>query len=103
MVRRFVFVVAAPLALAWTATFVVRGQAGPDSDIEIKITEGTAMSAVASPDRRSIAIDLLGAIWVLPIDGGEAKKITPDTLEARRPSWSLDSRALAFQGFDDGW
>ena len=37
------------------------------------------------------------------IGGGEAKRITPDAIEARRPTWSPDSRALAFQGFDDGW
>ncbi len=28
--------------------------------------EGTSMAAAASPDRRSIAIDLLGGIWILP-------------------------------------
>jgi hypothetical protein len=60
------------------------------------------MAAAASPDRRSIAIDLLGALWVLPFHGGEAKRITPELIEARQPTWSPDSQSIAFQGYDDG-
>jgi Tol biopolymer transport system component len=72
-------------------------------EVVVTLTEGTSMAAAASPDRRWIAIDLLGALWVLPFRGGEAKKITPDLLEARQPSWSPDSESIAFQGYgDDG-
>src|SRR4051812_7000734 len=60
------------------------------------------MAAAASPDRRSIAIDLLGGIWILPFGGGEAHRITPDLLEARQPAWSPDGESIAFQGYDDG-
>src|SRR5262245_32784341 len=60
------------------------------------------MAAAVSPDRRWIAIDLVGALWVLPIRGGEAKQISPPLLEARQPTWSPDSRSIAFQGYDDG-
>ena len=70
--------------------------------IDLTLTEGTSMSAAVSPDQRWIAIDLVGSLWVLPIGGGEAKKITPDLLEARQPTWSPDSRSIAFQGYDDG-
>ena len=70
--------------------------------VEITLTEGTSMAAAASPDRRSIAIDLLGGIWILPYRGGEARRITPELLEARQPAWSPDGRSLAFQGYDDG-
>jgi len=88
--------------MEWSPSVSLHGQA-TDTDVEINLTEGTAFAAVASPDRQSIAIDLLGALWVLPIGGGEAKKITPDVVEARRPSWSPDSRSLAFQGYGDAW
>ena len=88
--------------VAFCPSSSLHGQA-LDSDIDINLTEGTGMAAVASPDRRSIAIDLLGALWVLPIGGGEAKRVTPDTLEARRPSWAPDSRSIAFQGYGDAW
>jgi Tol biopolymer transport system component len=70
--------------------------------IDLTLTEGTSMSAAASPDRRSIAIDLLGSLWILPFRGGEAKRITAELLEARQPTWSPDGQSLAFQGYDDG-
>jgi Tol biopolymer transport system component/imidazolonepropionase-like amidohydrolase len=70
--------------------------------IDILLTEGTSMSAAASPDGRFIAIDLLGSLWVLPMRGGEAKRITPELLEARQPTWSPDGQSIAFQGYDDG-
>jgi Tol biopolymer transport system component/imidazolonepropionase-like amidohydrolase len=71
-------------------------------EITLTFTEGTSMSAAVSPDRRSIAIDLLGSLWILPIDGGQARRITPELFEARLPTWSPDSQSLAFQGYDDG-
>ena len=70
--------------------------------IDLTITEGTSMAAAASPDGRSIAIDLLGSLWTLPMRGGEAKRITPELLEARQPTWSPDGQSIAFQGYDDG-
>jgi Tol biopolymer transport system component/imidazolonepropionase-like amidohydrolase len=70
--------------------------------VDLTITQGTSMAASASPDGQSIAIDLLGGIWILPIRGGEAKRITPELLEARQPAWSPDGRSIAFQGYDDG-
>ena len=69
-------------------------------DVEVTLTEGTSMAAAPSPDRRWIAIDLVGGIWVLPLRGGEARRLTPETLEARQPTWSPDSESIAFQGYD---
>jgi hypothetical protein len=71
MTTRFVLAsaVIASVAVSISLTARVAGpfQNAADSDFDITITEGTAMSAVASPDRRSIAIDLLDAVWILPI------------------------------------
>ena len=94
----------ARLALCGLLTVAVVGaQDVPTTrQIDLTISEGTSMAASASPDRRSIAIDLLGSIWVLPMRGGEAKRMTPELLEARQPAWSPDSRSIAFQGYDDG-
>src|SRR5204863_4778109 len=90
------FVICAALVLSG---FVFRQDRS--NDLEITLTEGTNISAVASPDRKSIAMDLQGGLWILPIGGGSAKKITPDTVEARQPSWAPDGQTLAFQGYDD--
>src|SRR5262245_11039451 len=90
-------------ALAAAATLAPRQDVLTQVDIDVTITEGTDFAAAASPDRRSIAIDLLGSLWIVPFGGGDARKITPDLLEARQPSWSPDGRALAFAGVgDDG-
>jgi Tol biopolymer transport system component len=77
---------------------------GPTRDVDVTVTEGTGITAAMSPDGRWIAIDLLGSLWLVPHSGGgDAKKITPDFLESRHPTWSPDSRALAFAGYgDDG-
>ena len=94
------------LSLALVALIV--GRVGPMHDlgttrqIDLTVTEGTSMAAAASPDRRSMAIDPLGGIWILPFRGGEAKRITPELLEARQPAWSPDGQSIAFQGYDDG-
>jgi Tol biopolymer transport system component/imidazolonepropionase-like amidohydrolase len=69
--------------------------------IDITLTEGTSMAAAVSPDRRWIAFDLAGALWVMPFRGGEATRITPPLLEARQPTWSPDSDSIAFQAYDD--
>ena len=99
-----VFGMTARLLLCASLTMTVLGaQDAPTTRrIDITLTEGTSMAAAVSPDGRSIAIDLVGAIWVLPIRGGEAKRITPDLLEARQPTWSPDGESIAFQGYDDG-
>jgi Tol biopolymer transport system component/imidazolonepropionase-like amidohydrolase len=70
--------------------------------VDLTITEGTSMAAAVSPDRQSIAIDLLGSIWTVPVRGGDAKRLTPELLEARQPAWSPDSQSIAFQGYEDG-
>ena len=85
------------------ALAVIAAQDVPTTrQVTLTLTEGTSMSAEVSPDRRSIAIDLLGSLWVLPVRGGEAKRITPELLEARQPTWSPDSQSIAFQGYEDG-
>ena len=67
-------------------------------EITLTLTEGTSMSAAVSPDRRSIAIDLLGSLWILPIRGGTARRITPDLFEARLPTWSPNSQSTRLPG-----
>ncbi len=77
----------------------------PADSNSVVVTEGTNFSVAASPDGRTLAIDLLGSLWVLPGQGGSAKKITEELIEARHPSFSPDGANVIFQGFKDnnGW
>jgi Tol biopolymer transport system component/imidazolonepropionase-like amidohydrolase len=51
-----------------------------------------------------LALDLLGALWTVGIDGGPARRILEDGYDARMPAWSPDGRRLAFQAYyRDTW
>ena len=70
--------------------------------IDVTVREGTSMAVAASPDGRTLAIDLQGSIYTLPATGGTAKRITDVFNDARQPTWSADGKWIAFQGYRDG-
>ena len=51
----------------------------PDRTIEFTTDEGTWVSLDVSPDGKTILFELLGDLYTVPIDGGEAKAITTGT------------------------
>ena len=63
---------------------------------QVTLTEGTNFSIDVSSDGR-LAIDLLGGIWVLPVQGGAAEPLTSGLYPARRPRWSPDNQAIVFE------
>ncbi len=69
---------------------------------EFKLDEGTNMAATLSPDKNTIAFDLLGRIWLMPVDGGEALAITDSLGNARQPKWSPDGSQITFQAYWEG-
>jgi Tol biopolymer transport system component/imidazolonepropionase-like amidohydrolase len=75
------------------------GTAAGKGTVRVTLHEGTNMAAAVSPDGRTLAIDLLGTLWTLPVTGGAAKPITDVGLDARQPSWSPDGTRLAFQAY----
>jgi Tol biopolymer transport system component len=76
--------------------------AGQPGRTEVTLTEGTNLAAAVSPDGSRVAFDLVTGIWVLPIAGGDAVRLTDDLQDATQPQWSPDGTTLAFQSYRDG-
>ncbi len=73
-------------------------------DVRLTLTEGTSMAGALSPDGTTIALDLLGVIWTVGIDGGPATRILADGYDAHAPAWAPDGTRLAFQAYSrDTW
>ena len=87
-------------------TLVGAVQAGEDWDVSnmpgekrevlLDTDEGTWMSLDVSPDGRTIAFDLLGDIYLLPIAGGTARVIADGPAWEMQPRFSPDGSMIAF-------
>jgi imidazolonepropionase-like amidohydrolase/Tol biopolymer transport system component len=64
--------------------------------VPINVSEGTWMNLDVSPDGRTIAFDLLGDIYTIPITGGRATRISAGMPYETQPRFSPDGRQIAF-------
>jgi Tol biopolymer transport system component/imidazolonepropionase-like amidohydrolase len=80
---------------------------GPYEEVELKLNEGTWMNLDVSPDGKTIAFDLLGDIYTMPITGGKAKVIREGLAWEVQPRFSPDGEKLLFTsdagGGDNIW
>ncbi|WP_265571390.1 amidohydrolase family protein [Sphingomicrobium nitratireducens] len=80
---------------------------GPGEQVAIDTTSGTWMSLDVSPNGREIVFDLLGDLYLLPIEGGEAVPIATGHQWDMQPVFSPDGRQIAFtsdrSGGDNLW
>jgi Tol biopolymer transport system component len=78
------------------------GRTAGDGLVRVDTHESANLCAALSPDGRTLAIDALNAIWLLPAGGGTARRLTDDALDATQPHWAPDGKSLVFQSFRAG-
>jgi Tol biopolymer transport system component len=87
----------------WDVTAAI----GPRKTVAFTVTEGTWMNVDVAPDGREIAFDLVGDIYLLPIAGGTARRITSGPAFDVQPRFSPDGSKIGFTsdraGGDNIW
>jgi len=73
-----------------------------DRKITFTTDEGTWLSLDVSPDGKTIAFELLGDIYTLPIEGGKAKLIDGGMAFDSQPKFSPDGQWIAFLSDREG-
>src|SRR5215831_9505574 len=68
----------------------------PDRKIAFTTDEGTWLSFDVSPDGKTIVFELLGDIYMLPIEGGKATLISGGMAFDSQPKFSPDGKWIAF-------
>ncbi len=80
----------------------------PDAySMELTVEEGTWMNLDVSPNGREIVFDMLGDLYRLPIEGGEAVALTSGFPWDMHPRYSPDGKSISFTsdrgGGDNIW
>ncbi len=60
------------------------------------------MALALSPDKETLALDLQGTIWVMPVAGGVAEPVTDEMGDCHEPAWSPNGQRIAFHSYHDG-
>jgi Tol biopolymer transport system component/imidazolonepropionase-like amidohydrolase len=74
----------------------------PLSTVSIDTEETTWSSLDVTPDGKKFAFDMLGDIYVVEIEGGQAKALTQDFAWDLQPAISPDGKKIAFVSDRDG-
>jgi imidazolonepropionase-like amidohydrolase/Tol biopolymer transport system component len=85
-----------------TEKWSVNNPQGKFTTAKIDVRQGTWMNVDISPDGQTLVFDLLGDIYILPIDGGEATALMTDIAWQMQPRFSPDGQHIAFTSDEDG-
>jgi len=97
------FAAASPTAFSQTVTADTTAEAGPGSlpleptrTFEMTVSEGSWLSVDVHPGGDSLVFGLLGDLYVLPMEGGAAQRITSGMAFDSQPRFSPDGNRIAF-------
>lgn len=86
---------------------ITKSTAPSTNKLNYTATEGSWMSVDVSPDGNQIVFDLLGHIYLMPVEGGTAEALTEGRSWNMLPRFSPDGNRIAFtsdrSGSDDIW
>ncbi len=89
------------------ASWDVNAIPGEARTVDIDTTSGSWMSLDVSPDGQTIAFDMLGDIYTVSVDGGQAQSINSGLAWSMQPRFSPDGSEIAFTsdagGGDNIW
>lgn len=78
------------------AKWDVNAAHGPTKVIKFSTEEGTWMDLDVSRDGKQLVFSLLGDLYLLPIEGGKARRVTSGQSWDVQPRFSPDGREIAF-------
>ncbi len=88
-----------------TAKWNVEEPFGPTSAVDFETDEGTWINLDVSPDGKTIVFDVLGDLYLMPVEGsggGTARRLTSGAAFDMQPRFSPDGTLIAFASDRDG-
>ncbi|MCA9519452.1 MAG: PD40 domain-containing protein [Myxococcales bacterium] len=74
----------------------------PHQTVRFRVKRGTWINVAVSPDGTKLAFDLLGDVYLMPIGGGTARRLTAGTAWEMQPRFMPDGKSILFSSDRDG-